>query len=195
MVYQPIMIKFYTNRQLSQAFQINLAKWKRWSREFLPPDPLGGLQSGFARQYNLDEAFAVYLGGYLVGNLKFTIPEARQILNDLRQWLIDHNFYFDFSGDAKTLETSVYPVQNYQIAIFNRKASGGLPAGFFYWIKAIFSVEPVEFDAGQVRQERYHQFFIGPPADISALHNAESYCIMNINALRRRFLTSLQDIA
>ena len=51
------MIKFYTNKELSRTFSINLAKWKRWSREFLPPDPLGGLQSGYARQYNLDEAF------------------------------------------------------------------------------------------------------------------------------------------
>ena len=78
------MIKFYSNKELSQAFKINLAKWKRWSREFLPPDPLGGLQSGFARQYNLDEAFTVYLGGYLVGKMKFTIPESKQILRDLQ---------------------------------------------------------------------------------------------------------------
>ena len=177
------MIKFYTNKQLSQAFQINLAKWKRWSREFLPPDPLGGLQSGFARQYNLDDAFAVFLGGHLVGDLKFTIPESKQILNDLRQWLIDHNFYFDFS------------VQNYQIAIFNRKASGGLPSGFSYWVKAIFSAEPVEFNPDQIRQERYHQSFIGLPGDISALLNAESYYILNIKVLRQKFLNSLQDIA
>lgn len=189
------MIKFYTNKQLSQAFQINLAKWKRWSREFLPPDPLGGLQSGFARQYNLDEAFAVFLGGHLVGDLKYTIPESRQILKDLHQWLIDHNFYFNFSGDANALETSAHRVQNYQIAIVNRKISGGLPSGFSYWVKAIFSVEPVELGADQVRQEHYQESFIGPPADMSALRNAASYCILNVNALRRKFLDSLQDIA
>ena len=82
------MIKFYTNQELSRKLNISLARWKRWSREFLPPDPLGGLQSGYARQYNPDEAFAVLLGGYLVGDLKFTIPEARQILHDLHNWLL-----------------------------------------------------------------------------------------------------------
>ena len=189
------MIKFYTNKELSQAFQIKLAKWKRWSREFLPPDPLGGLQSGFARQYNLDEAFSVFLGGHLVGNLKYTIPESRQILKDLRQWLTDHDFYFDFSGDANSVETSAHPVQNYQIAIINQKISRGLPSGLSYWVKAILSVESVEFGADQVRQERYQHSFIGRPADMSALPYAESYCILNINALRRKFLNCLQDIA
>ncbi|MCP4744631.1 MAG: hypothetical protein GY874_00585 [Desulfobacteraceae bacterium] len=56
-------------------------------REFLPPDPLGGLQSGYARQLSLKDAFYVFLGGVLVGSLKFTIPEARRILNDITPWL------------------------------------------------------------------------------------------------------------
>ncbi len=113
------MIKFYTNKELSQIFDINLAKWKRWSREFLPPDPLGGLQSGYPRQYNLDEAFTVYLGGYLVRELKFTIPESRQILYDLHQWLIDHGLYYDFSGQAGSEIETGEPVQHYHIAIMS----------------------------------------------------------------------------
>ena len=63
------MINYYTNRELSSLLNINLAKWKRWSREFLPPDPLGGKQSGYARQYHADQAFTLFLGGhfYYVG--------------------------------------------------------------------------------------------------------------------------------
>jgi hypothetical protein len=188
------MIKFYTNKQLSQATKINLAKWKRWSREFLPPDPLGGLQSGYARQYNLNEAFTIFLGGHLVGDMKYTIPESRQILNDLHQWLIDHDFYFDFSGDANAMKTSDHRVQNYQIAIINRKIAGGRISGFFYWVKAVLSVESVEFDDDQVSQERFQDSFIGLPADMSPLPSAESYSILNINTLRRNFLTCLQEI-
>jgi hypothetical protein len=81
------MLKFYLNRELSTRLEIPLSRWKRWSREFLPPDPLGGLQSGFARQYNIRDAFIVYLAGYLVSVIGFTIPEARQILDDLNGWL------------------------------------------------------------------------------------------------------------
>ncbi|NNK85983.1 MAG: MerR family transcriptional regulator, partial [Desulfobacterales bacterium] len=89
------MIKFYTNRELSQKLKINLARWKRWSREFLPPDPLGGIQSGYARQYSMDTAFTVYLGGYLVGELKYTIAEAKKILEELKSWLKEKDFYIN----------------------------------------------------------------------------------------------------
>ena len=94
------MIIFYTNQELSRRFNLKLSRWKRWSREFLLPDPLGGLQSGYARQYNIDQAFTVYLGGYLVAELKFTIPEARLILKDLHHWLVEKRFYLNYSGHA-----------------------------------------------------------------------------------------------
>jgi len=84
---------YYPSKDLGSRLEIPLAKWKRWVREFLPPDPLGGLQSGFARQFNLKDAFRVYLGGCLVGILKFTIPESRVILDDLEDWLQEHGFY------------------------------------------------------------------------------------------------------
>ena len=89
------MIKYYTNRELSEKLGSKLAKWKRWSREFLPPDPLGGMQSGYARQYMPDEAFTVYLGGHLVAALRFTIPGARQILQDLQTWRSESGINFN----------------------------------------------------------------------------------------------------
>lgn len=189
------MIKFYTNKELSQAFQINLAKWKRWSREFLPPDPLGGLQSGYARQYNLNEAFRVFLGGHLVGDLKYSIPGARQILNDLHQWLIDHKFYFDFFDSANPKQPSSHLVQNYHIAIVNREISSGGDAGFSYWIKAILSVESVDLGDNQIRQERIQESSIGPSKDIPSLSAVGSHCVLNISVLRRNFLNCLQKIA
>ena len=99
------MLRFYTNRELSEKLEINLAKWKRWSREFFPPDPLGGLQSGYARQYSFNDAFKLALGGHLVADLRFTIPEARQILLDLDAWLTNRGYYFDL----EMLEKGVPP--------------------------------------------------------------------------------------
>jgi len=81
------MLKYYLSRELSMRLEIPLSRWKRWSREFLPPDPLGGLQSGFARQYSVRDAFVVYMAGYLVSSQAYSIPEARQILQDLNDWL------------------------------------------------------------------------------------------------------------
>jgi len=182
------MIKFRTNKEISQIFSINLAKWKRWSREFLPPDPLGGLQSGYARQYNLDEAFTVYLGGHLVGDLKFTIPEARQILHDLHRWLVDHDFYFDFSGTANPLNQSEPPVQNYQIAIISTNIPAADLTGLSYRSKAIISSDSVEFNGLPMQQERFIESWVRAPDSAAAPLHVESYRVLNISVLRRAFL-------
>jgi hypothetical protein len=182
------MIKFYTNKQISQIFNINLAKWKRWSREFLPPDPLGGLQSGYARQYNLDEAFTVYLGGHLVGDLKFTIPETKKILDNLHQWLVDHGFYFDFSGTANPRSQSAQPVQNYQIAIISTNITAGNLPGLRYRTKAIVSSESVDFNGVSMQQERFVESWVRAPGNEAAPSHVPSYRVLNISVLRQTFL-------
>lgn len=181
------MIKFYTNRELSQIFSTNLAKWKRWSREFLPPDPLGGLQSGYARQYNIDEAFTVFLGGHLVGDLKFTIPESRQILYDLKQWLLDHEFYFDFSGKANSRNESAQPVQYYQIAVMCTNIPDVANSRLVYRVKATITSEPVNYNGVTMHQERYVESSIGVQMHEPELY-AKSCRIINISLLRKSFL-------
>ena len=84
---------YYNNRKISQSLPVNIARWKRWSREFLPPDPLGGLQSGYARQYSMREAFLVALGGHLVGFMKYSVHQARIILRDIDPWLKKNGFF------------------------------------------------------------------------------------------------------
>ena len=186
------MIKFYTNKELSKKFSVNLARWKRWSREFLPPDPLGGLQSGYARQYNPDEAFTVALGGHLVGDLKFTIPEAKQILIDLQQWLVDHDFYFYFSKSSKPEKNSTPEVLYYQLTISSRAAPGGNEHGLSYWIRGIVSVESINLHGVQLLQEHFIESSIGPKKNESSRMNFVSYRVLNISEFRKRFLNHLQ---
>ena len=187
------MIKFYTNRELSQIFNINLAKWKRWSREFLPPDPLGGLQSGYARQYNLDEAFTVFLGGHLVGELKFTIPESRKILNDLHQWLVDHDFYFYFSKNSGSAKNSAPDINYYQLTISCGAIRRDNDRGLSYWARGIISVDIINLDGVRVRREHFIESSIGPKESESSRLNAESYRVLNISEFRKRFLNLLRD--
>ena len=188
------MIKFYSNKELSQAFKINLAKWKRWSREFLPPDPLGGLQSGFARQYNLDEAFTVYLGGYLVGKMKFTIPESKQILRDLQQWLIDHGIYFDYLGQADPEINSTPAAQNYRIAIISSYISKENACELRYRIKATLAEAPVQREGRLLYQEQFMETLIPAQKNGAAFQNSESYRVLNISRLRRNFLANFQSM-
>jgi len=94
------MVHYYNNRELARKLEINLARWKRWSRSFLPPDPLGGMQSGYARQYLFKDLFKVYLGGYLLGTLKLSVAESQQVIGDLSPWL-KKNGFFDLNGSSK----------------------------------------------------------------------------------------------
>ena len=95
---------YYKSRHISDALGIKLAKWKRWAREFLPPDPLSGQQSGYARNFNIKDAFQVYLAGYLVGTMSFSIAQARQIISDLGPSLKQrgyHALHADGLADAQ----------------------------------------------------------------------------------------------
>ncbi len=187
------MIKFYTNKELSQKFNVNLARWKRWSREFLSPDPLGGLQSGYARQYSFDEVFTIVLGGHLVGDLKFSIPETKQILFDLHQWLVDHDFYIYFSKSAESAEKQTSHVNRYQIDITIRATHRDNDCGLSYWVRGIIADDSVNFHEVRVRREHFTESFIGPSENESFRINTESYRVLNISGLYKKFLNRLQD--
>jgi hypothetical protein len=185
------LIKFYTNRELSLNLQINLAKWKRWSREFLPPDPLGGMQSGYARQYSPAQAFKVYLGGYLVSQLRFTIPESKAILKDLKEWLADKGFSLDFNDksvsqeglDAKIIKYIIF-IQKHSDAVENK-------IDFFYTARGIISIRPIIYQGFEIMQERYVETAIGsPPGNPSELDDV-IVKTLDISSVSENFMVCL----
>jgi hypothetical protein len=187
------MIKFYTNKELASQLKINLARWKRWSREFLPPDPLGGLQSGYARQYNPDDAFTIYIGGHLVGELKFSIPEAREILEDLNLWLTENNFYFSFSKTDRTKTLWPHPVEYYQIIIIRHHDANGRHCGHVYLVRGFISVEFENHHGMQLRKEYVIESAINPQLREYTPIDVESHRVLNISVLRKNFLNSLSS--
>lgn len=187
------MIKFYTNKELSKKFDVNLARWKRWSREFLAPDPLGGLQSGYARQYNSDEAFTVATGGHLVGDLKFSVPEAKQILFDLHQWLVDHDFYFYFSKTSESVSNSIFEVKFYQLTISSQAIRRDQSRGLSYWARGIISIDSSIHRGVRLQREHFIESSIGPKESESSRMNFESCRVLNITEFRKRFLNQLQE--
>jgi hypothetical protein len=87
----------FTSKQASLSFRVKLATWKRWSREFLPPDRKAGMRCGRTRLFSPDQAFEVYLGAHLVSFLRYSIPEAREIIAGLRTWLRKNTVYPEIS--------------------------------------------------------------------------------------------------
>lgn len=189
------MLKFYTNRDLSGRLNINLAKWKRWSREFLPPDPLGGMQSGYARQYNFNDAFKVFLGGHLIAELRFTIPESKQVLVDLHKWLLDKGFYQDLEENAQPIQGVDKMVQNYRIEIRRASSETAGDLAFDYTIRGILSNRPVDYNGFSVREERYVETVMPPPEPAIAAGMSVGVRQLYISELYRSFSETLNQAA
>ncbi len=187
------MIKFYSNRELSQKLKINLARFKRWSREFLPPDPLGGMQSGYARQYSLDNAFTVYLGGYLVGELKYTITEAKKILEDLKKWLKEKDFYINTKNSRKNGNDAKDRVKEYIIFILRENDLKNSSGSFSYRIRGIISNIPVNYNECRVREERYIEEYVLIDKRNKTNNNIESEKMLKITKIHRYFKICLNQ--
>jgi hypothetical protein len=170
---------FYDSKHLSQSLKINPARWKRWARTFLAPDPLGGLQSGVARQFNVKDAFKVYLGGYLVGDLNFAIPDAAQVLDDLSNWLKNNGFY------AMPVQRNGEKERMHCIYIF--KMSKGR---FGYCVRTIVSTSAA--DENGVRQEVFLQTLIAAENDPIASGEAKSATVLAITSLYTDFLDRIE---
>ena len=150
-----MVIRYFFNRDLARRFDLNLARWKRWSREFLPPDPLGGMQSGFARQYSIKDAFTVLLGGHLVADLKFSIPETKQILVDLNAWLLAQDYFVGYDTSASFSEGAEKLVDHYHIFITKKRAGEGHEYSFIYRIQGKILQEEARYQGFEIQ----HAYF------------------------------------
>jgi hypothetical protein len=164
------MIRFYLNRELSASLGIRLSRWKRWSREFLPPDPLGGLQSGFARQYSLLEAFHVYLGGHLVADLKFSIPETKIILGDLKDWVTTQYFSYLPPEEQSSIRQSV---KEYRIYIFTNLEPKQVPQTHAYMVRRVIDQEKSHAKGARIVTERYIENWLEKGETVSGYSRPE----------------------
>lgn len=183
------MLRFFTSRELSDKLSIPPAKWKRWSREFLPPDPLGGLQSGVARQFSVDEALTVFTGGYLVAELKASIPAARQILTDLHSLLQNIGFFANSRIDQRFLSGSTEPILDYTIRIYRDRQSAAGAARFAYVLRGNLSGTSEEIKGRRVYTKRYIEELILPSP--TSLPQRLSHRTLNLSALSDFFVTAL----
>lgn len=178
---------YYANRELSKKLSINLSRWKRWVREFLAPDPLGGLQSGYARQLSLKDAFTVYLGGFLVSELRFGVQEAESILADLSTWLRKKGYFrlHIQNGEAMGIVAAQTPLV--LIHIFHTAGRG-----FSYVIRELASEvnpSPTDFD-----DPKHNQSLIG--TDTVPQFKDGLFCCrtLAINVLYTDFLSKVMNL-
>ena len=184
------MLILYSNRELSEKLGINLAKWKRWSREFLPPDPLGGKQSGFARQYYFRDAFNVMLGGHLVGDLHFSVYEAGKVIEALKDWLLEKGFYQD-PGQMIERKPSEPHILRYIIYIRHIFWPEKKQTTFSFKIRGIIYDKPVQHNGIEAREECYVETVIGLEDKVSVEEGTGYEKILDISALYKFFIGKL----
>lgn len=186
------MIHYFTNRECAARLDLNLARWKRWSRSFLPPDPLGGLQSGYARQYTFRDLFKVFFGGHLLSHLKLSIADSQQILTDLTPWMKKAGF-FELNGTARAEALDALKRAPY-IIYFLRKPilNGKTDSHFSYLIQQIVSRQSSLEASGRQTIETKRSTFIDSQADREEelLQDPEVYLI-NLTALYVRLVDRL----
>jgi len=154
------MIRYYTNRELAKKLEVNLARWKRWSRSFLPPDPLGGMQSGYARQYLFKDLFKVFLGGFLLGHLKLSVVESQQVLADISPWLEKNGFYdWNHSNGNGRQIGSTAPVQTIYFCPATVEDSSG-QGGFSYLIRETIQRENSGHSSNRRTSITYEETFL-----------------------------------
>jgi hypothetical protein len=181
------LLRFFTNRQLSAKLLIPLAKWKRWAREFLPPDPLGGLQSGVARRYSVDQALTVYIGGHLVTELKTSISEARQILADLHACLKSIGAFANTRIDRRYRPGRGGSVSAYSIIICRSSTSSGRMSAFCYTVRGLISRENITVEDQRVLQEEFIEVNIPASTQAGLCIYRSNICILPISAIVDQF--------
>ena len=175
-------IPIYNSRQLALRLKVNLARWKRWSREFLPPDPLAGMQAGYARQYYLDDAFQVYLGGHLLSHLRFSVPGARRVLADLTPWMREEGLRFDLRGRLGNGPTAENRDRVHLVRIF------GEIDGFTYQLRQRLDRRRIESAGGGVWRELWAETAIGRDAGAKNAVPDETICrTLRLTALIEKF--------
>lgn len=187
------MIHYYTNRELAQRFAINLARWKRWSRSFLPPDPLGGMQSGYARQYLFKDLFKVFLGGYLLSHFKLSVHESRKVLGHLSPWLKNNGFFdWDSSGrEKKEAGALLADVWVYFCPLSSPARDA--ESDFRFLIRSVLDVQPGGSACGHRTVETYEDEFISEEefSALDVLRHPDMHGF-NLSALHARVVTKLQ---
>jgi hypothetical protein len=184
------MIRYFTNRELSKKLEVNLARWKRWSRSFLPPDPLGGMQSGYARQYLFKDLFKVLLGGHLLSLLKLSVADSKQVVDDLSPWL-KKNGFLDWHGSRSDRTIGTCEVNDCRIYFSPLRAKGSKRlTGFRYLVRRRIGAQSA--DNHQIVETYVETHIHSEPSTGHDLLHDPDLRVLNISALREWAIRKLR---
>lgn len=166
----------FSNKRIAFILGETQTKTRRWAKEFLPPDPKIGLRSGKTRRHSLSSLFIVFLGGYLVNGMGFSVSEAKTILTDLRPWLEREALLPREKENFGSKNRNDKNVERYDVHIMLT----GEPLAFCYECRGV--IRELKGTQSMARSEYTVEFFLG--AHITEtnpiIDHARILCISNL---------------
>ena len=150
------MIIKKNNRELSKAFDVIDTTWKKWSREFLPPDPLSGKGRGRTREYTPEQAFVVYLGGIMVSEKAMTFRETREALDVICDFMKKKGLFTIKEAFQNIMSNSS---ETWEIMITRT------PGGSNYTVESVIEetvLDDVETESGLTAQKYNKRYYVLP---------------------------------
>ena len=144
------------------------------------------MQSGQTRFFSPNQAFEVFLGSHLVSFLRYSIPEAREIMAGLKTWLRKNGIYPETPDvDQETLQR----MKQLQVVIHQRE-----DGTFCCETKRIMSVKPTVGRAATIVEEVYEQEWL-PGATVEDMFRIKfiNFRILEIGKVRRSFDRTLAN--
>lgn len=80
-------MKQLKNKQLSAIMGTSLPTTRRFTNHFVGGDPRAPLQGGKSRFVSLNKGFKIFIGARLVAEMRYTMDEAKTIIDNLYPWL------------------------------------------------------------------------------------------------------------
>jgi len=90
-----------TNKEFSEKLETPLTKVRRWTKEFLSPDPKATRRSGYTREFSYNDGFFIFVGGVMVTDFGLSFEEASTMLEELKPWMLEIGLVPDIPGSAK----------------------------------------------------------------------------------------------
>lgn len=170
-----------TNRVLEKSTGFTHTQIKRWAVAFLKPDRSAGQHSGVSRTYSFEQALTIYMGGYLVRDLKFTLKDAKQILNDLNTWINGKGWVISrwVEFQKSRFGSDYVAVFNFPWLALHIDIGLGSKKRFFYRAKIVHEIKKKKRHGFWSEEYQFEDFWELSPVPIMSFRSIDIDVIVN----------------
>lgn len=182
------MEKSFTAKQLSEAFEIPVARWKRWAREFIGIDPIAGRFGGVPREFDEEQSFYIFLAGVLVSDLLFSIPEANSIIKRLKPWFKERGLW---PGSKATKTYKAWDDAKYFRVYIYREAT----RGFSFKVEGTIRLRMIQYNGHTVEEHTFIEELLPDPVGTATIiQNVAVQRVLEVSVIKSLFDLNIKTL-